>query len=48
MKKIHLIFSFGLFCVLAGCSSTYCDNSFPADMDAFVPDLRGRTFVYTN
>lgn len=48
MKKIHLIFSLGLSCVLAGCSSTYCDNSFPADMDAFVPDLRGRTFVYTN
>ena len=48
MKNFFLIFSFGFSCVLAGCSSTYCDNSFPADMDAFVPDLRGRTFVYTN
>lgn len=47
-KKFFLIFSFGFSCVLAGCSSTYCDNHFPADMDAFVPDLRGRTFVYTN
>lgn len=48
MKNLFLVFGFGLSFFLEGCSSTYCDNSFPADMDAFIPDLRGRTFVYTN
>lgn len=48
MKKFFLAFGLVLSFFLVGCSSTYCDNHFPADMDAFVPDLRGRTFVYTN
>lgn len=44
-KSIRFIVGASFF--LAGCS-TYCDNQFAAGMLTLLPDLSGKTFVYTN
>ena len=49
MKKRFLFFGLGLFLFIGGCSKVYrCEYSIPADMEEYVPDMKGMTYVYVN
>lgn len=49
MKNRYLHYVLGLCLFLAGCAKIYhCEYSIPADMEEYVPDMKGMTYVYAN